>query len=314
MHMRLVVTGGAGFIGSRFVEKCMTNKDMSEAIDSLVVVDKLTYAGNYANIQHFEADPRFHFIHTDINDRDVLTPYVANSDWVINFAAESHVDRSLSDPTEFIESNIVGVFNLLELVKESHNVKFLQVSTDEVYGTITKGSWDEQSPLQPRSPYSASKASADLLVLAYVTSFGIDGRITRCSNNFGPRQHPEKMIPTIIQHLKNGTEIPVYGDGNNVRDWLFVDDHVLGIWLTVLNGKSGNVYNLGGGVEYSNNDLIKEISKSMRIEVPKVKYVEDRKGHDFRYSLSYQKAKREIGYAPKFEFGEAIKVLIQQIQ
>ena len=313
MHMRLVVTGGAGFIGSRFVEKCLTDKVMSDAIDSLVVVDKLTYAGNYANIRHYETDPRFHFIHTDINDRAVLKPYVANSDWVINFAAESHVDRSLSDPTEFIESNFVGVFNLLELVKKSQNVKFLQVSTDEVYGTIAEGSWNEQSPLQPRSPYSASKASADLLVLAYVTSFGIDGRITRCSNNFGPRQHPEKMIPTIIQHLKNDTEIPVYGDGNNVRDWLFVDDHVLGIWLTVLNGKSGNVYNLGGGVEYSNNDLIKEISKSMGIESPKLKYVEDRKGHDFRYSLSYEKAKREIGYVPRFEFREAIKVLIQEI-
>lgn len=314
MHMRLVVTGGAGFIGSRFVEKCLTDKVISDAIDDLLVVDKLTYAGNYSNIKHFESDTRFRFIHTDINNRDVLRPYVASSDWVINFAAESHVDRSLSNPTEFIESNFVGVFNLLELVKESRNVKFLQVSTDEVYGTIAEGSWDEQSPLQPRSPYSASKASADLLVLAYVTSFGIDGRITRCSNNFGPRQHPEKMIPTIIRHLRNDTEIPVYGDGNNVRDWLFVDDHVFGIWLTVLNGKSGNAYNLGGGIEYSNNDLIKVISKSMGIGVPKLKYVEDRKGHDFRYSLSYEKAKRELGYSPKFEFCEAIKVVIQEIQ
>jgi dTDP-glucose 4,6-dehydratase len=314
MSMRLLVTGGAGFIGSRFVDKCLTDKAMSNMIKKLVVVDKLTYAGNYSNISDFERDRRFQFIHADINDRDVVGPHIASSDWVVNFAAESHVDRSLSDPTEFIASNFVGVFNLLEMVKKSNNVKFLQVSTDEVYGTILEGSWDEQSPLQPRSPYSASKASADLLVMAYVTSFGIDARITRCSNNFGPKQHPEKMIPTIIQHLNNGTEIPVYGDGNNVRDWLFVDDHVLGIWLTMLNGKPGNVYNLGGGVEYSNNDLIIEISKNMGIEFPRLKYVQDRKGHDFRYSLSYEKAKREIGYAPRFEFGEAIQLLIQKIQ
>jgi dTDP-glucose 4,6-dehydratase len=312
--MRLLVTGGAGFIGSRFVEKCLTEKSMSDRIEKLIVVDKLTYAGDYANIRHFEQDPRFQFIQSDINDRDTLSPHIVVSDWVINFAAESHVDRSLSDATEFIESNIVGVFNLLEIVKQHQNVKFLQVSTDEVYGTIAEGSWDESSPLQPRSPYSASKASADLLVLAYVTSFGIDGRITRCSNNFGPRQNPEKMIPTIIQHLRKGTEIPVYGDGTNVRDWLFVDDHVSGIWLTILNGMRGNIYNLGGGVEYSNNDLINEISKGMGIDIPKLKYIEDRKGHDFRYSLSYEKARNELGYEPKFKFSDAIQLVISKIR
>lgn len=308
--MRIIVTGGAGFIGSRFVEKCLTEKTMSDRIENLIVVDKLTYAGNYQSIEKFEKDQRFQFIKADINDLANLNLSLENLDWIINFAAESHVDRSLQNPGEFIESNFVGVFKLLELVKKSKSIKFLQVSTDEVYGTISSGSWTEDSILQPRSPYSASKASADLLVLAYVTSFGIDGRITRCSNNFGPNQHQEKMIPTIIRNLRNSTDIPVYGDGNNVRDWLYVDDHIQGIWLTMLNGKPGNVYNIGGGVEYSNNDLIEEISKTMGVEEPKIRFVEDRKGHDFRYSLSYEKAKTELGYAPAFKFTDAIRHIL----
>ena len=308
--MKILVTGGAGFIGSRFVEKCLTDISMSNLIEKLIVVDKLTYAGNYQNIEKFENDPRFQFIKIDINDLAKISPDLEKVDWIVNFAAESHVDRSLQDPSEFIESNFVGVFNLLELVKKSNTIRFLQVSTDEVYGTISSGSWTEDSPLQPRSPYSASKASADLLVLAYVNSFGIDGRITRCSNNFGPNQNQEKMIPTIIRNLKDDTEVPVYGDGKNVRDWLYVDDHIQGIWLTMLNGKSGNVYNIGGGVEYSNNDLIKEISRSMGIDNPKFRYVEDRKGHDFRYSVSYEKAKTELGYEPAFKFSEAIKHIL----
>jgi dTDP-glucose 4,6-dehydratase len=308
--MKIIVTGGAGFIGSRFVEKCLTELRMTDLIEKLIVVDKLTYAGNYQNIEKFESDQRFQFIRADINDLAKTSPELEKVDWIINFAAESHVDRSLQNPSEFIESNFVGVFNLLELVKKSNSIKFLQISTDEVYGTISSGSWTEDSPLQPRSPYSASKASADLLVMAYVNSFGIDARITRCSNNFGPNQNQEKMIPTIIRNLKDNTEVPVYGDGKNVRDWLYVDDHIQGIWLTMLNGKSGNVYNIGGGVEYSNNELIKEISRSMGIANPKIRFVEDRKGHDFRYSVNYEKARKELGYEPAFKFSDAIKHIL----
>jgi dTDP-glucose 4,6-dehydratase len=312
--MKLIVTGGAGFIGSRFVEILLTETSISKEITELTVVDKLTYAGNIENLNAVHLDPRFKFVNCDINDQTVMTNLAKDVNWIVNFAAESHVDRSLENPEEFVQSNIVGVFKLLEIQRANPSIKFLQVSTDEVYGSIETGSWTEDSPLQPRSPYSASKASADMLALSYATSFNLDVRITRCSNNFGPRQHSEKMIPSVIRNFESNLATPIYGDGQNIRDWLYVDDHVYAIWLAMKNGKPANVYNIGGGIELTNNDLVDQIALAMDISQPKKLYVQDRKGHDFRYSLSYEKAKLNLGYEPRYKFHQALTAMLTEMQ
>lgn len=304
--MRILVTGGAGFIGSNFVDYILMNQFRSEQISSLTILDNLTYAGTLENLNHLNSDPKFKFVKGDICDDQLVRDLLIDIDWVVNFAAESHVDRSLENPNEFVRSNVLGTATLLNAALQVGVKHFLQVSTDEVYGTIETGSWDESSILSPRSPYSASKASADLISNSFFVSHQMDVRITRCSNNYGPRQNLEKMIPKIIYNLKNNIPIPLYGDGLNIRDWLFVDDHCKGIWLTMQKGAAGETYHLGGGIELTNLDLILQIASYLEIENPAFNYVTDRKGHDFRYSLDFNKAKKMLGYEPDFTFQTGI--------
>ena len=233
---------------------------------------------------------------------------IQECDAVINFAAESHVDRSISDPSIFLTTNVGGVLNILDSIRQSSkNIRFLQVSTDEVYGSIESGAWNEESPLLPNSPYSASKASADLLVRAYVQTYRIDALITRCSNNYGPYQYPEKLIPFFILNLLQGKKVPIYGKGTNIRDWLHVDDHCYGIYLALMNGKQGEVYNIGGGTELSNLALTKILLDLTGKDNSNIEYVSDRPGHDFRYKIDFTKIGNELGYEPKMDFSKSIK-------
>ena len=303
--MRLLVTGGAGFIGSNFVRRIADGT--YSGISSVIVLDKLTYAGLRINLAKAETFPGYRFVEGDICDSELVASLISEVDAVINFAAESHVDRSISGSTDFVQTNIVGVQILLDAIKNSgRKIRFLQVSTDEVYGSIKAGSWTEESPLLPNSPYSASKASGELLARAYQRTHGLDVLITRCSNNYGPNHFPEKLIPLFITNLIVGKKVPVYGDGKNVRDWLHVDDHCQGIFKALQNGNAGEVYNIGGGQELSNLEITDLILKSMGADSSSIEYVEDRKGHDFRYSVNCEKAKKELGYEPKIDFSAGL--------
>ena len=297
--MRVLVTGGAGFIGSNFVELALT--DQFPEISSVIVLDKLTYAGKLSNLSGVENNPNFEFIKGDICDVGLVNELVGRVDAVINFAAESHVDRSIENSAEFIRTNVLGTQVLLDAAKNHKIEKFVQVSTDEVYGSILEGSWDENEPLLPNSPYSASKAAADLLVRAYYVTHGLNVNVTRCSNNFGPRQDPEKLIPNFILKLSQGLKVPVYGDGLNVRDWLFVEDHCKGIYLTLTKGVSGEIYNIGGGMELTNLSLTKKLLELTGRDELSIEYVQDRLGHDRRYSVNCSKI-TEIGYNPDTNF------------
>lgn len=300
--MKILVTGGAGFIGSHFADLILLDPEYSKIFESVTILDTLTYASNLKNLNSVANLKNFNFIRGNICNQNLIKNLIKNFDWVVNFAAETHVDRSLIDPYSFVNSNIIGLNNILVEASNNPNVKVLQVSTDEVYGTISHGSWDEQSPLKPRSPYSASKASGDLLANAFGISFGVDVRITRCSNNFGPRQHSEKMIPTILKSIIAHEQVPIYGDGNNVRDWLYVTDHARGVLQCLIHGESGQTYNIGGGTELSNLELYDYISSKLKKYSPSHRFVEDRKGHDFRYSISYNKSKDLLGYKPRVSF------------
>ena len=303
--MRLLVTGGAGFIGSNFVRRIADGT--YSGISSLIVLDKLTYAGLQINLASAEGFSGYRFVEGDICDPSTVGPLIDEVDAVINFAAESHVDRSISGSTDFVQTNIVGVQVLLDAIKSSgRKIRFLQVSTDEVYGSIKTGSWTEESPLLPNSPYSASKASGEFLARAYHRTHGLDVLITRCSNNYGPHHFPEKLIPLFITNLIEGKKVPVYGDGKNVRDWLHVDDHCQGIFKALQIGRPGEVYNIGGGQELSNLEITELILKSMGANSDSMEYVEDRKGHDFRYSVNCEKAKKELGYEPKIDFSNGL--------
>ena len=303
--MRLLVTGGAGFIGSNFVRRIADGT--YSGISSLIVLDKLTYAGLRVNLASAEGFSGYRFVEGDICDFELVSSLLSEVDAVINFAAESHVDRSISGSTDFVQTNIVGVQILLDAIKSSgRKIRFLQVSTDEVYGSIKTGSWTEESPLLPNSPYSASKAGGELLARAYHRTHGLDILITRCSNNYGPNHFPEKLIPLFITNLIEGRKVPVYGDGKNVRDWLHVDDHCQGIFKALQSGKAGEVYNIGGGQELSNLEITDLILKLMDANSDSIEYVEDRKGHDFRYSVNYEKAKKELGYEPKINFNTGL--------
>jgi dTDP-glucose 4,6-dehydratase len=298
------VTGAAGFIGSNFVR--MIAKGDLQGISGIKVLDKLTYAGLKENLELPENFSGYEFVQGDICDPFAVSELLREVDAVINFAAESHVDRSISGAAEFVQTNIVGVQVLLDAIKNSkREIRFLQVSTDEVYGSINSGSWTEDWPLQPNSPYSASKASGDLLARSYNRTHGIDVVITRCSNNYGTHHFPEKLIPLFITNLIEGKKVPVYGTGENVRDWLHVDDHCQGIHSVLMNGRSGEVYNIGGGRELTNNEITSLILEAMGVDESSIEYVEDRKGHDFRYSVDWTKINRELGYEPqvKFEVG-----------
>jgi dTDP-glucose 4,6-dehydratase len=308
--MRYFITGGAGFIGSHFV-RMLLNLD-SNSVEKVTVFDQFTYSGNPANVAEFLENPKFHLITGDICDSPLVKASLTDHDIVVHFAAESHVDRSISGASDFVQTNIVGVQVLLDAIKESGRlIRFLQVSTDEVYGSIEKGSWTEESPLLPNSPYSASKASGELLARSYNRTHGMDVVITRCSNNYGTHHFPEKLIPLFITNLIEGKKVPVYGTGENVRDWLHVDDHCRGIYSVLMNGHSGEVYNIGGGRELTNNAITSLILEAMGADESSIEYVEDRKGHDLRYSVDWTKINQELGYEPQVKFEDGLKETIQ---
>ena len=306
--MRLLVTGGAGFIGSNFVRRIVNGT--YSGVSQLTVLDKLTYAGTLKNLEMLPADS-FEFIKGDIANPDLISDLTKRNDAIVNFAAESHVDRSITGARDFIETNVLGVQNLLAASLQNQVSVFVQVSTDEVYGSISEGSWSEEYPLLPNSPYSASKASADLICRSYNRTFGMDIRVTRCSNNYGPHQFPEKVIPLFVTNLIDNGKVPLYGNGQNVRDWLHVDDHCDGIYSVLSEGKSGNIYNIGGGRELTNRELTEIILRKFDRDESSIEYVTDRLGHDLRYSVSHEKISRELGYKPKINFEDGIEETIE---
>jgi dTDP-glucose 4,6-dehydratase len=309
--MRILVTGGAGFIGSNYVRRIVDGS--LKGVTEVVVLDKLTYAGTLNNLDSIPKDS-FRFIQGDICDESLVSKLVTETDAVVNFAAESHVDRSITDPGSFIETNVKGTHTLLEATRRAGEKRYLQISTDEVYGTIKEGSWSEDYPLLPNSPYSASKASADLITRSYFRTFGLNASVTRCSNNYGPNQFPEKVIPLFITNLMDGKKVPLYGDGLNVRDWLHVDDHCRGIHSVLLNGRPGEIYNIGGGEELTNKELTNIILSAFGKGEESIEYVPDRLGHDFRYSVNIKKISSELGYSPQVKFKEGIKETIKWYQ
>lgn len=308
--MRLLVTGAAGFIGSNFVR--MIAKGEFSGISSVLVLDKLTYAGSRENLPLASNFANYRFVLGDICDSNCVADLMSGVDAVVNFAAESHVDRSISGAADFVQTNIVGVQVLLDAIKSSgKQIRFLQVSTDEVYGSIKEGSWTEDWPLLPNSPYSASKASGELLARSYNVTHNTDVVITRCSNNYGTHHFPEKLIPLFITNLIEGKKVPVYGTGENIRDWLHVDDHCRGIYSVLFNGRSGEVYNIGGGRELTNNAITSLILDAMGVDESSIEYVDDRKGHDLRYSVDWSKINRELGYEPQVKFEDGLRETIQ---
>lgn len=312
--MRLLVTGGAGFIGSHYVRSVLCDSWGLGPVDEVVVLDKLTYAGNLANLEPIARDSRYRFVQGDIANPAIVGPLVKNADIVLNFAAETHVDRSIVGADDFVRTNIVGTQVLLDAVKEFGVEKFIQVSTDEVYGSIDEGSWTEESPLLPNSPYSAAKASGDLLARAYFGTHDLPISVTRCSNNYGPYQFVEKVIPLFVTNLMQGKKVPLYGDGLNIRDWLHVDDHCRAIHLVALGGKAGEIYNIGGGTELTNKELTDRLLKANGADWSSVQYVQDRPGHDRRYSLDHSKITRELGYEPKWNLDEGLAQTIKWYQ
>lgn len=307
MTKKLLVTGGAGFIGSCFV-RYILNKYPDYKIINL---DALTYAGNLENLNDIQSNPNYYFVKGNICDKKLIIDIISQVDAVVNFAAESHVDRSITGPEIFIETNVKGTLNLLQTCKDFGIERYLQVSTDEVYGSLGKtGYFTEETPITPNSPYSASKASADLLVRAYYETYKMPVLITRCSNNYGPYQYPEKLIPFFISQLLKGEKVPVYGDGLNVRDWLYVYDHCAAIDTVLHKGQVGEVYNIGGHNEKSNMEITKLILGAMGKDESSIKYVEDRLGHDKRYAIDNNKIQTQLGWQPSVTFEEGIKLTI----
>ncbi|MFA7657950.1 MAG: dTDP-glucose 4,6-dehydratase [Candidatus Gastranaerophilaceae bacterium] len=305
---KMLITGGAGFIGSCFVRHILNKYPDYRVIN----LDALTYAGNIGNLKDVQDNSNYRFVHGNICDKKLVRDLISQSDFVVNFAAESHVDRSIAGPEIFIETNINGTLNLLQACKELGIERYLQVSTDEVYGTLGEtGYFTESTPIAPNSPYSASKASADLLVRAYFETYNLPALITRCSNNYGPYQYPEKLIPLFISRLLEGKKIPVYGDGLNVRDWLYVYDHCEAIDEVLHKGRAGGVYNIGGHNEKTNIEITKIILKNMGKDESSIEYVEDRPGHDRRYAIDNTKIQTELGWQPSLTFEEGIKLTIE---
>jgi dTDP-glucose 4,6-dehydratase len=300
--MKILVTGGAGFIGSHYVRSLLTHRYGPMKDVEVAVLDKLTYAGNLANLAPVRSDPRLTFVEGDILDTRLVDDLVAAADVVVHFAAESHVDRSILGAADFVMTNVVGTQTLLDAAHRHGVERFVHVSTDEVYGSIDDGSWAEDFPLRPNSPYSASKAASDLLALAYATTHGVPVSVTRCSNNYGPYQFPEKVVPLFVTNLLDGGRVPLYGDGSHVRDWLHVDDHCRAIQLVLDGGRAGEVYNIGGGTELSNKDLTGLLIEACGAGWDSVDHVEDRLGHDKRYSVDITKISDEVGYQPQVPF------------
>jgi len=308
--MRILVTGGAGFIGSQFVRATLRGDLPSGPGTRVTVLDNLTYSGNRENLADVAGHADLTFVHGDIRDRSVVDEVMAGQDAVVHFAAESHVDRSIVDATPFVTTNVLGTQVLLDAALRHRVGRFAHVSTDEVYGSVDEGSWTESSPPAPNSPYAASKAASDLMVLACHRTHGLDVTVTRCSNNYGPFHFPEKMIPLFVTNLLDGRTVPLYGDGGNVRDWLHVSDHCRGIDLVLHRGRAGEVYHIGGGTELSNRELTERLLAACGAGWDRVEFVQDRKGHDLRYSLDIGKIRGELGYEPLVGFDEGLAATV----
>ncbi|MFZ2154406.1 MAG: dTDP-glucose 4,6-dehydratase [Candidatus Moraniibacteriota bacterium] len=307
--MKLLVTGGAGFIGSNFINYILSKYPE----DQVVNLDALTYAGNLENLKDVENNPNYEFVHGDIMDSLLMDELIRKTDVIVHFAAESHVDRSILDSDSFVRTNVNGTLNLLEIAKNNGNKRFHHISTDEVFGSLEKDdpAFNEQTPYDPRSPYSASKASSDHLVRSYFHTHKLPITISNCSNNYGPYQFPEKLIPFFITNLMEGKKIPVYGAGDNIRDWLHVKDHCIAIDKIIREGKIGETYCIGGGAEKTNLEITRKILELMGADESRVEYVEDRKGHDKRYAVDYSKIKRELNWEPSISFNEGIKETVR---
>ena len=309
--MRILVTGGAGFIGSNFVRKVLTDSYPGLEGAEVVVLDAMTYSGNLANLAPVADSTRYTFVQGDIRDAALLDSLYPGLDAVVHFAAESHVDRSVRDASIFVETNVLGTQQLLDAALRHELPRFVHVSTDEVYGSISEGSWPETWPLEPNSPYSASKAGSDLLARAYQRTHGLNISITRCSNNYGPYHFPEKVIPLFVTNLIDDKHVPLYGEGNNVRDWLHVDDHCRGIAMVLTGGRAGEVYNIGGGTELTNKELTEMLLEATGKDWSYVDRVADRLGHDLRYSVDITKISNELGYAPQVPFAQGLADVVQ---
>ncbi len=306
--MKVLVTGGLGFIGSNFVRYLLENYSDVEVIN----LDAMKIGSNPNNLKDLEGDERYTFVKGDITDYEIVSKLIKDVDIVVNFAAETHVDRSISNPESFLRSNVIGVFTILESIRKVNpEAKLVHISTDEVYGDIVKGSFKEDDRLKPSSPYSATKASADLLVLAWVRTYSINACITRCTNNYGPYQFPEKLIPKTIIRASMDMKIPIYGTGENVRDWIYVLDHCEAIDLVMKEGEKGEIYNISSGEEKTNLEVVKTILRIMGKDDGLIEFVEDRPGHDFRYSLDSTKIREELGWKPKHSFEEGIRETVR---
>ncbi|MFD6589355.1 dTDP-glucose 4,6-dehydratase [Streptomyces anulatus] len=306
--MRILVTGGAGFVGSHYVRTMLAQGYPGYERADVTVLDKLSYAGNAENIPI--GHPRLRLVKGDICDAPLLNELLPGHDAVVHFAAESHVDRSLDAPAVFTRTNVVGTQTLLDACLAAGVERVVHISTDEVYGSIDEGSWHEESPLLPNSPYAASKAAADLTVRAYWRTFGLDVSITRCSNTYGPYQHPEKAIPRFTTNLLEGEPIPLYGSGRNVRDWIHVDDHARAVQLVLTQGVAGGIYHVGGGHELTNIELAEQLTALCGADRSMIRHVTDRKGHDLRYSLDGSKARTELGFTPRVGFDEGLAATV----
>ena len=305
--MKILVTGGAGFIGSNFIRYILGSyKD-----HKITNLDKLTYAGNLKNCADFEKNPRYEFVKGDIADKKIVEKLAKNADIIMNFAAETHVDRSIEDSTAFLRSNVIGTQVLLDAARKYGHKKYIQISTDEVYGDIREGMFTEESPLRPSSPYAASKAAADMLCLAYFRTYETPVIISRCSNNYGPYQYPEKLVPFFIKKLIDGKKAPLYGNGSNVRDWLHVRDHCRALDMILNNGEIGEIYNISANKEYTNLDITKRILKILGLPENRIEYVKDRPGHDIRYALDAGKIRRDLGWEPEVEFESGFKGTVE---
>jgi len=305
--MKLLVTGGAGFIGSHFIRLMMTRRDVTH----LVNLDKLTYAGNLENLREFTGDKRYRFVRGDIASQTLVQRLMKEADTVVNFAAETHVDRSIQDAAPFLHTNVLGVQVLLEAARAGGIRRFLHVSTDEVYGSLSRGFATEKSNLDPRSPYSASKAAADHLVMAYHHTHGLPVLITRAGNNYGPFQYPEKFLPLFITHAMTGQPLPLYGDGRNIREWLHVKDHCLGIERVLRKGRVGEIYNIGTGHGWTNISVARALLRHLGKPESLIRFVSDRLGHDRRYAMSMGKIKRELGWSPSIRFEDGLQDTVQ---
>jgi dTDP-glucose 4,6-dehydratase len=308
--MRAVITGAAGFIGSRFTEIFLEHAEQL-GYDDVVLLDALTYSGRRENMTTALRDSRVTFVEGSINDAEVTDDVLRGAHAVVHFAAESHVDRSIYGARTFFETNVLGTQQLLESARHHAVERFVHVSTDEVYGSIGEGSWREDHLLEPNSPYSSSKAGSDLAALAYHRTYGLGVMVTRCSNNYGPRQFPEKVIPLFVTNLAEGQKVPLYGDGLNVRDWLHVDDHCRGVLLVLERGRAGEIYNIGGGTELTNRELTTRLLALCGFDDSMIEPVADRLGHDRRYSVDWGKIRDELGYSPQVSFEEGLASTVQ---